>query len=82
MDERVLIAFYSKALGLFYPSDHEGFGLPVVEAMACGCPVVTTRSGALAESAGDAGLFVDPSDIDSLEQAMALLVDHQTAEPI
>ncbi len=54
-----LAGIYGNALALVYPSVYEGFGLPVLEAMACGCPVVTTRCASLPEVAGEAALFMD-----------------------
>ena len=53
-----------------YPSLHEGFGLPVIEALACGAPTVTSDRGALCEVAGDAALLADPEDVDSLTRAI------------
>lgn len=58
----LLEALYNRALALLYPSRFEGFGWPVIEAQACGCPVVCSNAGPLPEAAGDAGLFHDPDD--------------------
>jgi glycosyltransferase involved in cell wall biosynthesis len=60
-----------------YPSVYEGFGLPPLEAARCGCPVVATRVGALAEVLGDAAVLVPPGDADALASALAeLFADH------
>jgi len=60
--DELLEALYNRAFALLYPSRFEGFGWPVIEAQACGCPVVCSNSGPLPEAAGDAGLFHDPND--------------------
>ena len=57
-----LSALYQGALALAFPSLTEGFGLPPLEAMVCGCPVIATTGGAVPEICGDAAIFVDPSD--------------------
>ena len=63
-----------------YPSIFEGFGLPLVEAMACGTPVVGANRTALPELIEDAGLVVDPESVDAIASAMArLLTDHALA---
>jgi glycosyltransferase involved in cell wall biosynthesis len=66
-----LPAFYSAAGCFVYPSLFEGFGLPLLEAMACGTPVVTSDRTALPELVGDAGLLIDPESVDALAAAIA-----------
>jgi glycosyltransferase involved in cell wall biosynthesis len=65
-----LVNLIRGARAVVFPSLYEGFGLPVMEAMMLGTPVVTGRVGALAEIAGDAALFVDPYDVDDLARAL------------
>jgi len=65
-----LIALYNAAALFVLPSFYEGFGLPVLEAMACGTPVVCSERGSLPEVAGDAALLVNPDDLDGLASAM------------
>jgi glycosyltransferase involved in cell wall biosynthesis len=60
--DELLEALYNRTVALLYPSRFEGFGWPVIEAQACGCPVVCSNSGPLPEAAGDAGLFHDVDD--------------------
>lgn len=60
--EEDLVRLYREAALLLYPSFHEGFGLPLLEAMAAGTPAVTSARGALPETAGDAALYADPGD--------------------
>jgi len=62
--------YYRQALGLVYPSWIEGFGLPVIEAMHLGCPVITSNGTSTAEIAGDAALLVDPQDTSAIARAM------------
>jgi glycosyltransferase involved in cell wall biosynthesis len=58
-----------------YPSLFEGFGLPVLEAMACGTPAITSNASALPEVAGDAAILVDPNDAEGLVSAMERLLN-------
>ena len=71
----VLEALYNRAVALLYPSRFEGFGWPVIEAQACGCPVVCSNTGPLPEAAGDAGLFHDPDDEAGFAADLLLLGD-------
>ena len=64
---------YRKAVFMVFPSLIEGFGIPVLEAMASGCPVIASDRGALPEVAGDAALLVDPLSVDSIERAIVRL---------
>jgi len=68
--EADLPAYYSGAEVFVLPSLYEGFGVPPLEAMACGCPVVTSNASSLPEVVGEAGIMVNPYDTDSLAQAM------------
>lgn len=70
LPDEELPLLYNAARGLIYPSLYEGFGLPVFEAMACGCPVVTSNTSALPETAGDAALLVDPEDTRAIARAI------------
>lgn len=65
-----LSGIYSNAVAFVYPSLYEGFGLPPLEAMQCGVPVITSNSSSLPEVIGDAGILVAPTDVDALAQAM------------
>ncbi len=68
-----MVALYRSATALIFPSLFEGFGLPVVEAMACGCPVITSTRGSLGEILGNAALIVDPENIDQMSEAMVTM---------
>lgn len=70
-----LPALYSGATAFVFPSLYEGFGMPVLEAMACGTPVLAANVSSLPEVVGDAGLLVDPTDTGALAAAMRRLVD-------
>ncbi|MEA2490403.1 MAG: hypothetical protein QOH21_2195 [Acidobacteriota bacterium] len=69
-----LRALYRGARVFVYPSRYEGFGIPPLEAMACGAPVIATRTGAIPEFAGDAALLVPPGDRDALRAALVRLL--------
>lgn len=65
---------YRRAAMLVYPSLYEGFGLPVLEAMTLGCPVVTSRVSSLPEVGGDAAVYVDPYDVEAMAETIAALM--------
>ncbi|WP_445636140.1 FkbM family methyltransferase [Nostoc sp. DSM 114161] len=68
-DEELAIA-YSGAVALVYPSKYEGFGLPIVEAMACGCPVITCPNASIPEVAGEAAIYVNDDDVNELANSL------------
>jgi len=72
------VSLLSGAEALVYPSLYEGFGLPVIEAMACGAPVLTSDVSALPETAGDAALLVDPHDTEAVAHGMERLLTDGT----
>ncbi|UXE61035.1 MAG: glycosyltransferase family 4 protein [Woronichinia naegeliana WA131] len=73
VDDNDLAAIYSGAIGFIFPSLYEGFGLPVLEAMQCGCPVISSNTSSLPEVVGDAGFLVSPTDKDTLCQSILKL---------
>jgi glycosyltransferase involved in cell wall biosynthesis len=75
VEPRVLSALYRSARTVLHPSLYEGFGLPLLEAMAAGTPVVTSDLGAMAEIAGPAALRVDPRDSGAIARALRALED-------
>ncbi len=80
-----LVLWYNACAVFAYPSSYEGFGMPVLEALACRKPVVTTTASSLPEAAGDAALLVPPGDVpaltDALTRALALPPDHLALGP-
>ena len=73
-----LVLLYNAAEAFIFPSLCEGFGIPVLEAMACGTPVLTSRGSALPEVAGDAALLVDPLDVAAITGGMETLAEDRT----
>jgi len=80
-DEEMQCA-YTGASALVYPSRYEGFGLPLVEAMACSCPVITCNNSSLGEVAGDAALFVDPDDPVEMQRALLLVLQKSVRDDL
>lgn len=70
-----LPALYSGAAVFVYPSFYEGFGLPLLEAMACGTPVITSNVSSLPEVVGDAGILVDPHDVKRIRDEIERLIE-------
>src|SRR5215213_2201510 len=78
LEDEDLCRLYSTCTAFVYPSLYEGFGLPPLEAMACGAPVITSRIASLTETVGTAARLVDPNDVEDLARAMAeMLTDEK-----
>ena len=77
MPALVLARLYQSATVVVVPSLWEGFGLAALEAMACGAPVIAATRGGLPEVVGDAGLLVDPTNVDALREAMYTLAGNE-----
>jgi glycosyltransferase involved in cell wall biosynthesis len=73
-DDR-LADLYRSAAALVFPSLYEGFGLPPLEAMACGCPVAVSRTGALPEVCGEAGVYFDPTSVEDIARGIGDVLD-------
>lgn len=74
VDDAALVALYRHALALVFPSTYEGFGLPPLEAMGFGCPVLATRCAAIPEACGDAAHYLDGPDADAIEAGLRRIV--------
>jgi len=69
-----LLSLYNGAYSFVYPSLYEGFGLPVLEAMACGIPVVTSNNSSIPEVAGDAAILINPEDAKDIERGIKIIL--------
>ena len=78
VSDEQLATLYEHAMFLAMPSFYEGFGLPLLEAMSRGTPVLTSNFASMPEVAGDAGLLVDPHDIDSITRALRTFLGDET----
>lgn len=78
-DFRDLPAIYASALITTYVSFFEGFGLPVLEALSCGTPVITSGTSSMPEAGGDAAMYVEPANVDEISRAIQLLINSPTS---
>jgi glycosyltransferase involved in cell wall biosynthesis len=75
IEDATLKALYQSAIALIFASLYEGFGLPPLEAMSCGCPVLASNAAAMPEVCGDAALYFEPTHVDAIGDAMQRLLD-------
>lgn len=80
ISDDVLCDLYNQAKAFIYPSRYEGFGIPLLEAMACGCPVVASRIPSTTEVAGNIPIYFEPSDSESLLDALNFLFSHNNLQ--
>lgn len=74
INDRILAQLYKNAIAFIFPSLYEGFGIPVLEGFECKCPAVLSNSSSLSEIAGEAAVYFDPEDRDSIEEAVKRVV--------
>lgn len=77
VDDKSLPVLYSGAIALTFPSLFEGFGLPIIEAQACGCPVITSNVSSMAEVAGHGAILVDPYDTSDIVKGMEEVINNE-----
>lgn len=80
VSDEELVSLYNHAALFAYPSLYEGFGLPVLEAMACGAPVLTSTAASIPEVAGDAAFYVDPTDTDAIAGGLLTILQDPTMQ--
>jgi len=80
VSEKELVGLYNLATAFVMPSLYEGFGLPILEAMACGCPVITSREGSLPEVAGDSVFYIDAYDFESIASGIKKVFDDESLQ--
>ena len=78
IDSADISAVYSGATVFAYPSLYEGFGLPILESMSCGTPVISSNTSSMPEVAGDAALLVDPTNVEELSSGLQLLLENES----
>lgn len=72
-----LYYLYQKAIAFVHPSLYEGFGIPILEAFACGCPVVLSNTSCFPEVAGDAGLYFNPADKEDIANKISIIIENK-----
>lgn len=80
VDDEQLCLLYNQAFALVHPSLHEGFGLTILEAMACGCPVITSNISSMPEVAGDEATLVNPESVDSIANGIKTMLHLDAAQ--
>ncbi|MBU1151604.1 glycosyltransferase family 4 protein [Patescibacteria group bacterium] len=74
LSNKSLLNLYNLAVGFVFPSKYEGFGIPPLEAMRCGCPVIASKSSSIPEVVGDGGLYIDPDSAKEIAAQMSKLI--------
>lgn len=78
VDRQKLVKLYNGAIALIFPSLYEGFGLPLLEAMACGCPVIASDRASIPEVCGDAAVYFDPEDVEDMATKISTVIRNES----